>query len=465
MYDNFIMCGKLKARKSSEISDSGFGIGFETLDRDCFDPEKCYNKVAALGVKWIRIQSGWCKTEQSEGVYDFEWLDKIVDNLLSRGLIPWLDIGYGNKIYIEDCDHPTGVGFAPIYTERAKNGWKNYVINLADHFKDRITYYEIWNEPDGNYYWKPYGPNGTELGAFTAETARIIRSVQPDAVIFGGVMAEGFRPRAMTFLIKALEAGMADEIDYVTYHRYTYIPENGSGTFTKTALALLENYPRKIGIIQGETGCPSSNTGFGAMSKMPWTEERQAKYLLRQLIADIGSGVKFTSYFTTVDIPNYPGRNGDGDYAYFGILRGGDYSEKPSYHALQNLCALFSEDAKCKKLPVTAFVKEPEKHDGDYYDMENPERLRIYTFERDNSAMAVAYWNPVNLLDQTYDGTISIWCAKRPGNYKLINPLTGEIFDIPDSMILRPDINVIEFAHMPLKEYPLIIAHEDFIRN
>ena len=97
--------------------------------------------------------------------------------------------------------------------------------------------------------------------------------------------------------------------------------------------------------------------------------------------------------------------------------------------------------------------------------MENPERLRIYTFERDNSAMAVAYWNPVNLLDQTYDGTISIWCAKRPGNYKLINPLTGEIFDIPDSMILRPDINVIEFAHMPLKEYPLIIAHEDFIRN
>ena len=45
-------------------------------------PEKVYDKVAALGVKWIRIQSGWQKTEREEGVYDFAWLDKVVDNLI-----------------------------------------------------------------------------------------------------------------------------------------------------------------------------------------------------------------------------------------------------------------------------------------------------------------------------------------------------------------------------------------------
>ena len=82
--------GKIKAKNASEINHSKLGIGFEKLDRDAFDPEKAYDKVAALGVKWVRIQSGWAKTEKEKGVYDFSWLDKVVDNLISRGLKPWI---------------------------------------------------------------------------------------------------------------------------------------------------------------------------------------------------------------------------------------------------------------------------------------------------------------------------------------------------------------------------------------
>ena len=42
------------------------GLGMEKLDRDAFDPERVYDKVAALGVKWIRLQSGWQKAEKAE---------------------------------------------------------------------------------------------------------------------------------------------------------------------------------------------------------------------------------------------------------------------------------------------------------------------------------------------------------------------------------------------------------------
>ena len=62
---------------------SRMGLGMEKLDRDRFNPEKVYDWVKKSGVKWIRIQSGWAKTETVRGVYDFEWLDKIVDNLLA----------------------------------------------------------------------------------------------------------------------------------------------------------------------------------------------------------------------------------------------------------------------------------------------------------------------------------------------------------------------------------------------
>lgn len=77
--------GVLQPKKSKDVQTSKIGIGFEKLDRDVFDPEKAYDRVAELGVKWVRIQSGWQRTERQKGVYDFAWLDKVVDNLIARG--------------------------------------------------------------------------------------------------------------------------------------------------------------------------------------------------------------------------------------------------------------------------------------------------------------------------------------------------------------------------------------------
>ena len=91
--------GNVKAFSSSEIKKSRIGIGFEKLDRAVFDPEKAYDKVAATGAKWVRIQSGWARTEKAKGIYSFEWLDSIVDNLVRRGMTPWLCLCYGNPLY------------------------------------------------------------------------------------------------------------------------------------------------------------------------------------------------------------------------------------------------------------------------------------------------------------------------------------------------------------------------------
>ena len=47
--------GRVKAFSADEVEFSRVGIGFEKLDRAVFDPEKAYDKVAALGVKWGNI--------------------------------------------------------------------------------------------------------------------------------------------------------------------------------------------------------------------------------------------------------------------------------------------------------------------------------------------------------------------------------------------------------------------------
>ena len=43
--------GELPHKKSCEIKHSKISLGFEKLDRDVFDPEKAYDKVADCGVK------------------------------------------------------------------------------------------------------------------------------------------------------------------------------------------------------------------------------------------------------------------------------------------------------------------------------------------------------------------------------------------------------------------------------
>ena len=92
--ERLIKIGKVKTKKASEIKSSRIGIGFEKLDRDIFNPENAYDKLADIGVKWVRIQSGWARTEKEKGVYDFKWIDSVVDNLLDRGLIKWINLCY-----------------------------------------------------------------------------------------------------------------------------------------------------------------------------------------------------------------------------------------------------------------------------------------------------------------------------------------------------------------------------------
>ena len=93
---NLERIGKLK---KGTMAAQRLGIGFEKLDRAVFEPERAYKKLEQLGVKWVRLQSGWARTEKEHGVYDFSWLDDIVDTLLRFGMQPWICLCYGNALY------------------------------------------------------------------------------------------------------------------------------------------------------------------------------------------------------------------------------------------------------------------------------------------------------------------------------------------------------------------------------
>ena len=151
-----IPIGRVAPKHSREISSSRIGIGLEKLDRNLYDPTPCYAPIGELGVKWVRIQSGWCRTEAIRGVYDFAWLDAIVNQLILQGVEPWLCLCYGHDLYTPAANNKTGaVGCPPIATEEERSAWDRYVAAVVRHYSDRIHLYEVWNEPDGAWCWRP----------------------------------------------------------------------------------------------------------------------------------------------------------------------------------------------------------------------------------------------------------------------------------------------------------------------
>lgn len=474
--DRLISTGKLKTYRSDEVEHSKFGIGLEKLDRALFDPAKTYDKLQKIGVKYVRLQSGWKRTEQKEGVYDFFWLDEVVDNLLKRGMKPWLCLCYGNGLYSPAAnDYFGAVGVPPAYTEREKKGWANYCKALSSHFVGRVYMYEVWNEPDGQECWKT-GPDGNLYGKFVIETARAVRAGDKNAKIAAGSIASA-RPPRIKWFENALRSGMCDVIDAVTYHQYrsleTSVPET-----VRVYRAMINRYNPKVKLIQGESGCPSKPNGHGALCRGTWSEEKQAKMLLRRLITDMKTEVEFSSWFTAVDmVEALNGASDDKkshmDYGYFGVLNAefdedgrstGEYTEKPSYYAFKNLCGLFgTRGAEYTELPINGYWNDYTER---VFGFNVPFHETVTAgFQKENGSCAFFYYKPTDLMTTVFEGVVSFFAVMPHADIRLVDPMSGDIYKIPDTIIEDLGSGVKKFNFLPIKDYPLALTFGNFFEK
>ncbi|MBQ8508962.1 MAG: beta-galactosidase [Clostridia bacterium] len=460
--------GRIQPKRSLDIKKSKLGIGFEKLDRNVFDPEKAYDKLALVGVKWVRIQSGWQRTEREKGVYDFAWLDSVVDNLIVRGMQPWICLCYGNDLYNEEAKTVYGaVGCPPIFSDEQKNAWANYVRTIVSRYEGRVTHWEVWNEPDGKWCWK-HGVSGEEYGRFAADTANIVHSVSKDAVVIGGSVC---LLNDLSFMDKALAAGMGEAIDAFTFHEYTP-DESALFNHVPVIRALCHSYNPNIKIIQGESGSQSRSDGCGALKGGAWTQLRQAKQCVRHAVADLINEVEFTSYFSCMDMiealnGTVGNKNSYLDYGYFGILgadfdengfSSGEYTPKMAYYAYQNVCSVFAEEVTPCNLPILRTVLPSKRVQGNDYSGS----FISHGFRKPNGSCALAYWNSTPLMTTEFESTISFRYAAIPGEIRVVDLLAGDVYEIPQSL-LEIDGNRGVIKNIPITDYPLLLTFGDFI--
>ncbi len=322
------------------------GVGMECLDRDLWDYAPALPRLKELGVRRARIQSGWAKTEREKGVYDFAWLDKIVDGIVAAGVEPWISLSYGNPLYAapeEGEQAYTGQKMFPLRSEVGAEAWRKYVVAIVRRYRDHVRVWEIWNEPDVSAFLAvPKGSSwAAEYARLVRFTAPIVRTEQPDARIAvctaAGPGMGGARAAAL------FAQGIGDCTDIYSFHAYEAVPEQFSPAARSAFYAAIRRYAPKIEFWRGEAGISSVAAGKGALMWLPLSEEMQARWMSRHLVRDLADpDLSFTSWFHLASFRHFSGKC----TYHYGVVREGDFSPKPSFHVLRRIASLF-DDGRC----------------------------------------------------------------------------------------------------------------------
>lgn len=474
--------GKIVSKNSKDISASVWGI------QDGSNREDIVAKAADIGVKWTRLSASWPDIEKQKGVYDFSVTDVAFETALNNGITPFVCIGRGHPEYTgyADYDNPTlaaiyGKHLAPpIYNEAQMEAFLKYIKAVVERYKDKINYWEIWNEPNHQSYWGAV-PDGKEYGKLLKRTAELIRSIDSGCKIIGGAMA-GIDPE---FTRDFLSQGTAHLIDIISFHNYGAVPEER--IYKAIELwEVIDKYNPDLVVWQGECGYPSHSSSRDYRGRAPWGLNIQAKWLLRQSFVDTYfCKAKLSNYFLLANFGNredirertglreidkilgFPERGGS-RVRTWGVnekclLSNPDLKEKPAYFAYQNLCAIWNAAYQ----PVLFDYKMQVNDEGTFYgikwDDAFPSVPLLTSYRAENGNILFAWWIPWNMqefipkfaaIDLAVNGAV----MKEP---VLIDLLEGRVYLIDSYECLTTGII---FKNLPLADFPFVICEKDVLK-
>lgn len=251
----------------------------------------------------VRISFGWSGVETAAGVYTFEAMDKIVEECTSRGLSVLNILSYGNELYSPTSMHPPLTG-------TAWDAWEAYVTEVVTRYKDKRVFYEIWNEPHGNF-WKP-APQPELAGSLVAKTCRVIRNVNKHATIITGggatlipgtrgfVTASWTEPWLDDYYQRYFRSGGSADADYVSIHPYTRVTPSENARMEIERIAKLGRKP----LVVTEFGYSMDrvhqwyNHGYPVQREFIYTdEEESAKQFVRFMAWASSVGIPCTYWF------------------------------------------------------------------------------------------------------------------------------------------------------------------------
>ena len=140
-------------------------------------------EVARVGLMWTWI-------EFTQGHQDWTVPDRVIQGLIDAGVEPLLvvfgspawanGVGAGSDPYFY-LHVPTSPAAFQLWVDR----YRDFVGQAARRYRGRVTKWELWNEPNDKFFWRP-GPRIDQYATWFAAVRQAILDEDPNAEIASG---------------------------------------------------------------------------------------------------------------------------------------------------------------------------------------------------------------------------------------------------------------------------------------
>lgn len=227
--------------------------------------------VREMGSPWLVEYFPWAYSEPSKGHFNFLHAETVIEHAYAEGLtvIARLD-------YVPDWARPKDTTARYLDPSRYAD-FGDYVYAFVDHFKDRVRYFVIWNEPNMAAEWgfRPVSPS--EYTALLRVAYTRAKEADPSAVVLAAGLAptlENDPATAMNdllYLQAMYDAGAAPYFDALAIHAYggRFPPDDAAApdrlNFARAALQ------REVMVRNGDAAKPAFITEAGWNDHPHWT--------------------------------------------------------------------------------------------------------------------------------------------------------------------------------------------------
>jgi hypothetical protein len=301
------------------------------------------NATKDAGLTWVRIDLNWDGAQPADGPPDFTVLDATVNAARQKGLSVLATVGYtpgwASSADVDGKVHSNDVPVAGKY--------EAFVTLAVQHFRDRVTYYELWNEPNLGDFFE--GTPQQYIDLILKPGSDAVRAACSTCKVVGPGLSSLIAGKWDVWLDAILKQA-ADKIDVVNGHNYASFTEDSpsAGVTNDSFLNRLESHrviklggitvyeaPLSFKEVMDANHCTKpfwlTETGVEAALGDSAKLSGQARYHRRVLEkAATRPWWTTTLFYEAFDVPQ-------GMY-HFGVVQdagGGSYTKKPVFDFLQ----------------------------------------------------------------------------------------------------------------------------------
>ena len=192
-----------------------------TDEADEWKIKKTLEMVREMGSPWIVEYFPWAYIENAENDFDWSHADLVVDHARQQGLTVIARLGF-----VPEWARPRNS--PPSYLDEAHYQYfAEFVAAFIIHFKDRIHYVIIWNEPNTNFEWGYQGIDPVGYARLLSVVYPRAKEADPSVQILAGALAPTLAPPGtsdamndLDYLQKMYDAGAKDYFDVLAVHAY-----------------------------------------------------------------------------------------------------------------------------------------------------------------------------------------------------------------------------------------------------